>query len=424
MAVSKVRSHFANLAQIAQSFSREAESTKQSTDDIKSKMEQLRGGDWKGDAANKFYAEMDGAVLPALKRLGTALEQAGTITKKISDLMKTTEQQTSKIMVMVIEIPKGASADSVGAAVGAAVGGAGGAAAGAAVGAAVGGAAGGASGGGGSPSSGGGSPSSSAGGGGAGSSAGGGGSAGGASSSPSSAGGGGGGSSDSGGGGGGGATTSPGAAAGGGPSNAGVGSSNPLVAQNPAQVFSPGNLANLASSNIQGAGSPELRDAMQELAANPPPTGAALDKILAKIAKLRGKSFKDIKAQFEKFLKVRQQAADIAASKGLPPPAPLSDALNDSFLGSEQELRSGELVGETFGIDPVFGALLNPQGGLAANGSVPVTQSAEGLDDAAGGAAVYLITFHNVGPGTNYLGAGTNKLDFWTQKLVDTVSNA
>jgi hypothetical protein len=203
-----------------------------------------------------------------------------------------------------------------------------------------------------------------------------------------------------------------------------VGSSNPLVSQNPAQVFSPGNLANLASSNIQGAGSPELQDAMKELAATPTPTGAALDKILSKIAKLRGKSLKDLKAQFEKFLKVRAQAADIAASKGLPPPAPLSDALNNSFLGSEQELRSGELVGEVFGIDPVFGALLNPGGGLAANGSVPVTQSAEGLDDAAGGAAVYLITFHNTGPGVNYLGAGTDKLGFWQQKLVDTLSNA
>jgi hypothetical protein len=163
---------------------------------------------------------------------------------------------------------------------------------------------------------------------------------------------------------------------------------------------------------------------MQELTANPPPTGAALDKILAKIAKLRGKSLKDIKAQYEKFLKVRDQAAQIAASKGLPPPPPLSDALNDSFLGSEQNLRSGELVGETFGIDPVFGALLNPQGGLAADGTVPVTQSAAGLNDAAGDAAVYLQSFHNVGPGVNYLGAGTDNLAFWQQKLVDTLSNA
>lgn len=423
MAVSKVRSHYGNLSQIAQTFATEADNTKQSTSNIKNKMEQLRGGDWKGDAANKFYAEMDGKVLPALGRLSNALTNASEITKKISSLMKNAEQESSKVFMIVVEVKTsgGSSGASAGDAGAAAVSGAAGGAAGGFAGAAAGAAASG--GGGGAPSSGGGGGSApSSGGASAGAGSSGGGSAGGDSGAPSS--GGGGGSSNSGGGGGGSGASSPGSAAAGGPSSSGAVSNNPLVSQAPSKVFSPANLANLASSNIQGAGSPDLRDAMKELNTNPPPTGEALDKILAKIAKARGKSLKDIKAQYEKFLKVKAQAAENAAAKGLPAPDPLSDSLNDNFLGSEQQLRSGELVGETFGIDPVFGALLNPGGGLAADGSVPVTQSAEGLNDAASDAATYLQNFHNVGPGPNYLGAGTDNLAFWQQKLVDTLSNA
>lgn len=174
--------------------------------------------------------------------------------------------------------------------------------------------------------------------------------------------------------------------------------------------------------NIQGAGSPEMRDALMELAQNP--TGDALDKVLAKIAKLRGRKLSDIKKEYEKFLKIREQAAANAKAKGLPPPPPLNEVLQGDFMGSEQQLHSGELIGETFGVDPVFGALLNPQGGLSESSVVPDAHSAEGLHEATADAAGYLQQYHDLGPGRNYLGAGANTLGFWQQKLINTLSSA
>lgn len=101
MPPNKFRSEQSGLAQIAKSFGTEAEQTRQSISNLKSKMETLRGGDWKGDAANKFYAEMDGAVLPAYTRLSNALGTAQDITNKIQKLAKQTESDTSKIFIFI-----------------------------------------------------------------------------------------------------------------------------------------------------------------------------------------------------------------------------------------------------------------------------------------------------------------------------------
>lgn len=116
--------------------------------DLQSKMEQLRGGDWKGDSANKFYAEMDGKLLPAVQRLDKALDEAGRITNSISKLVKQTEDDSAKIFVFAPQPSPdnpspGSTAGGIlgglaGAAVGGALGGVAGAVAGAAVGAAAG----------------------------------------------------------------------------------------------------------------------------------------------------------------------------------------------------------------------------------------------------------------------------------------------
>jgi WXG100 family type VII secretion target len=69
MPASKVRGDYASLAQIAQGFGREANNSRQSLQRITSKPDVLRGGDWVGTGADKFYQEMDSSVLPAQKRL-------------------------------------------------------------------------------------------------------------------------------------------------------------------------------------------------------------------------------------------------------------------------------------------------------------------------------------------------------------------
>jgi len=295
MSVSKIRSDFAGLGQVAQSFGREADNTSRMTQNLKSKMETLQGGHWKGDAANKFYAEMNGAVFPALNRLTKALSEAQQITQKIDKLMRQTEQNTARIFII-------------------AVGAAGGAAVGAGAGAATGGA------------------------GAGGSSAGAGGSTSGGSS---------------------GGSTS------GGPSSGGSSGSgtpdfkkqNPLLARDPNDLFKDPYFTELTNAKIQGADSKALHDALSEFQKDP---AHASDALLQRIADARGKSLSDIKADYQKFLDLKAQR-DAA---GGDPIANVNEFLHPDFNGSLSQMRYGKVVGDAFGVDPVFGSMLNPAGGL------------------------------------------------------------
>jgi WXG100 family type VII secretion target len=124
MPPSKFKADYSALSDIAKSFGSEADHSRQSINNLKSKMEQLKGGGWKGDAANKFYAEMDGSVLPAYTRLSKALDTAQQVTIKIRTLAKQTEDTTSRIFILTGG-PKGGVGGNSGAPGGAA-GGAGG----------------------------------------------------------------------------------------------------------------------------------------------------------------------------------------------------------------------------------------------------------------------------------------------------------
>jgi len=97
MAVSKIRIHHTQAQQIAKTFAQQANEVRQSIQNLKSKMETLQKGDWKGDSANKFYAEMNGKVLPALNRLAAALDEASKIMLKIAAQLKQTEDEVAAL---------------------------------------------------------------------------------------------------------------------------------------------------------------------------------------------------------------------------------------------------------------------------------------------------------------------------------------
>jgi len=111
MPPSKFKADYSALSDIAKTFGSEADHSRQSISNLKSKMDQLKGGGWKGDAANKFYAEMDGAVLPAYTRLSNALDTAQQITIKIRTLAHQTEDTTSKIFILIGGPKGGAGGD-------------------------------------------------------------------------------------------------------------------------------------------------------------------------------------------------------------------------------------------------------------------------------------------------------------------------
>ena len=159
-------------------------------------------------------------------------------------------------------------------------------------------------------------------------------------------------------------------------------------------------MKSLIGSKFDGADSSELRNAMNELAQNP--TGAS-DQLLARIAQLRGRSFDEIKSGYQKFLQVRQQAID----SGQEPPEQLWSSIHGDFMGSTSQMRYGKIVGDAFGMDPVFGAILNPTGGMVGPGNkaFDADSSAVGYHGIVHDAAGYLYNYHNhAGPGYDYLG--------------------
>jgi WXG100 family type VII secretion target len=94
MAASQCRSDFDQLKSIAGQFNSAHETIKGMNGNIKSNSETLKR-DWVGKGSDKFHAEMDGQVLPALKRLENALATATNITNQIAQIMHQAEDDVS-----------------------------------------------------------------------------------------------------------------------------------------------------------------------------------------------------------------------------------------------------------------------------------------------------------------------------------------
>lgn len=99
MAAPKVRGDYDQLKQIQQQFSQQADKIQAMTNDLKSKMDTLQGGDWIGEGANQFYQEMESQVIPHFNKLNNALTQAADTSGKISQAIQELEQHTSKTFV-------------------------------------------------------------------------------------------------------------------------------------------------------------------------------------------------------------------------------------------------------------------------------------------------------------------------------------
>jgi WXG100 family type VII secretion target len=176
---------------------------------------------------------------------------------------------------------------------------------------------------------------------------------------------------------------------------------NPLLARDPGGLFSDGYMRSLIGLRTRGAGG-ALGNAMSGLANASSPAEA--DRYLARIAELRGRPLDDIRAEYGRFQALRAQR-DAATAAGAEQVPELSSA-HPFFTGSNTQLRYGQVVGDAFGVDPVFGAMLNPTGGLVGLGNAALAgdDTAVGYHGVVHDAAGYLRTYHNAGPGYDYLG--------------------
>lgn len=311
MAPPRVRADYDGLTKIARSFSRHATEAEKTIQSVQRCVETLRSGDWVGQGARAFYAEMDQEVLPSLKRLAAALAAADRTTRQASQIMKQAEEEAASFFQIAFAggvVSTLAGAAGIGAAAGETAGTTGGAGA------------------------------------------------------------------------------------------AGAWRANPFVVRDPHELFSGGYMHSLIGLQVPGAGS-ELRGAMNDLLSHP--QGPELNQALQRVAQLRGRPYEEIRSEYDRFVQIRGQR-DLA---GAPTP-PNPSSLHPWFLGSNTNLRYGKIVGDAFGIDPVFGAMLNPTGGLVGpdNFSVPGDSTAVGYHGVVHDAAGYLYNYHGAGPGYNYLG--------------------
>jgi uncharacterized protein YukE len=97
-AAAKIRADHYQLRAIADVFSREADCVGSAIALVNRQTEVLRGGDWIGPGARVFFAEMDGAVLPALRRLAGSLLQASRASTRIQAVFQAAETDAARVL--------------------------------------------------------------------------------------------------------------------------------------------------------------------------------------------------------------------------------------------------------------------------------------------------------------------------------------
>jgi len=83
---------YRKLEQVHKQFSRQSDSMDKMIKNVRARMAPLQDGGWKGDAADAFFSEMNGEVLPACFRLKKALSEAAETTKRIGQTVQRAEQ--------------------------------------------------------------------------------------------------------------------------------------------------------------------------------------------------------------------------------------------------------------------------------------------------------------------------------------------
>jgi len=185
-----------------------------------------------------------------------------------------------------------------------------------------------------------------------------------------------------------------------------------LTQRDPDGLFDSDYMQSLRGQAFKGEGTQTLKDLMRLIVGGI--AGLKRKEVMASLAAIVGipPTAEALDTDYGRFLVVRKQQQTIATGKDDSAPN-LDEDRHPDFMASRGQLMFGKVLGDAFGIHEVFGSLLSPTGGLvgANNDFAPGFGTALHLDpdnpialhgvvhDAAG----YLNTFHNQGPGYNYL---------------------
>ncbi len=93
-----IRSEYDQLKNIQGQFNSQADAILQTSNQLKSCIDKLKGGDWICEGARKFYEEMDNQILPAVARLQDALTTGGNTSEAIAKAIKKAEDDSALVI--------------------------------------------------------------------------------------------------------------------------------------------------------------------------------------------------------------------------------------------------------------------------------------------------------------------------------------
>jgi len=106
MAISiTIKLDFDAFPKIQSSFRAQGDATQKTIGNLSKTLEQIRGGDWFGEGADAFKAEMDGEVMPAMKRLKKVLDEGDRVSKQIEKLQHDTESLITSLFSNIPSLP-------------------------------------------------------------------------------------------------------------------------------------------------------------------------------------------------------------------------------------------------------------------------------------------------------------------------------
>jgi WXG100 family type VII secretion target len=89
----QIQADYEQLGQVASKFASQAQTTRDLTRKVQAAFQKLEQGGWMGRGAEAFVKEMNAVVLPGLKRMESALQTGSTVSKEISQKMRSAEDE-------------------------------------------------------------------------------------------------------------------------------------------------------------------------------------------------------------------------------------------------------------------------------------------------------------------------------------------
>lgn len=166
----------------------------------------------------------------------------------------------------------------------------------------------------------------------------------------------------------------------------------------------------LVNTSFDGENDSRLSQSMHALSQPMSISDEEAEPHLETIAELRKRPLEEIRADYQRYRALREEQED-KILHGRPKLDEIDQLKPDQadFMGSTWQLRYGKVAGDHLGVDPVFGAMLNPTGGLVGPGNWGVHPDSWYVPEAVGyhgayhDAMGYLFNYQKAGPGYNYM---------------------